>query len=113
MTAENHDFKFERACNFRARSKDVLSAHKELYDRKVCEAKQSSILLYFKPSTSDTAGDEPQPLASRQAYTEDGADVSDLSVLMDSDDNEMLTDYSFPFSQSPVPPTTPTSDNSA
>lgn len=78
------------------------------------EAKQSSTLSYFKLSTSATANDEPSAL--RQADIEDGVDVSDLPALMDSDSHEMLIDDSLPLSpvpQSPVPPTTPSSNNSA
>lgn len=54
MTAEKYDFNFERAPNFdrfRAGLQDILNAYEELYDRKIHEAKQSNILLYFKPST--------------------------------------------------------------
>ncbi|XP_059839905.1 tigger transposable element-derived protein 1-like [Hypanus sabinus] len=106
MIAEKYDFNFERACRFRAGLQDVLSAYKELYDRKMCEAKQSSILSFFKPSTSATAEDEPGPSTSRRAAIEEGVDARDMHALMNSDDDEMT-------SQSPVPPTTPASDDSA
>lgn len=48
MISEKYDFNFERAD-----LQDVSSAYKELYDRKMHENKQSSILLYFKPSMSN------------------------------------------------------------
>ena len=48
------------------------------------EAKEASMLSYLKPSTSATQ-------TSRQADTED-LDVSDLSVLMSLDDDEILID---------------------
>lgn len=58
------------------------------------EAKEASMLLYLKPSTSATQ-------TSRQADTED-LDVSDLSVLMSLDDDEMLIGDPLP-----LPPTCP------
>lgn len=85
MIAEKvYDFNFERACRFRASLQDVLSAYKQLHDRKMHEDKQSSILSCFKPSTSATADDEPQHLTLRQAVIEEGEDISDLLALTDS-----------------------------
>lgn len=46
----------------------------------------------------------------------EGVDVSDLPTLTDSDNDEMTIDDSLPLSstaQSPVPPTAPTSNDSA
>ena len=62
------------------------------------------------------ADNQPQLSTSRQADTEEGVDVRDLPALMDLDDDEMLIDDPLPLSptpQCPVPPTTPTSDDSA
>lgn len=50
MIAEKYDFNFERTHKFRAGLQDVLSVYKGLYDRKMGEAKQSSILSYSSPS---------------------------------------------------------------
>ena len=54
MTAGKCGFNFERAPRFRAALQKVLSPYKELYNRKVYEARQSSILLYFKTATPAT-----------------------------------------------------------
>ena len=35
---EKYDFRFERACRFRAALQDILSAYREFYDRKTHEA---------------------------------------------------------------------------
>ncbi|XP_062926341.1 tigger transposable element-derived protein 1-like [Mobula hypostoma] len=102
MIAEKYDFNFERARRFRAGLQDVLSAYKKLYDLKMREAQQSSILSFFKLCTSATADHEPRPSTSRQADIEEG----DLAALLETDDNEMTP-------QSPLPPTTPISDDSA
>lgn len=72
---------------------ECLSPYEELYNKKVCDIRQSSILLYFKPSTSATADDKPQLLTSRQADVE-GIHISDLPALMNSEDNEMSIDNS-------------------
>lgn len=53
------------------------------------EVKQSSILSYFTSSTSVTADDELRTPTSKQADVEEGEDVSDLSDVMGSDDDEM------------------------
>lgn len=78
-----------------------------------------SILSYFKlstPATVATADDEPQPLTSRQADTEEGTNVSDLLALMDLDNDEMLIDDTLPLPPilyTPLPLTTPTSNTPA
>ena len=71
LIAEKHDFNFDRARTFRAGLQDVLSIYKELYDGKMCKAKQASILSYLKPSTSATADNEPQPSTSKQTDIEE------------------------------------------
>ncbi|XP_059814232.1 protein LSM12 homolog B-like isoform X3 [Hypanus sabinus] len=86
MIAEKYDFNIERVLSLRAYLQDVLHAYKELYDRKMPEAKQSSILSFFKSSTSATADDEPRPSTLRQADIDD-----DLSTLMETDDDGMTT----------------------
>lgn len=48
MTVDKFDFNFERAS-----LQDTVSAYKDLYNRKVCKAKQLSLLLYFMTSTAD------------------------------------------------------------
>lgn len=53
---------------FRIDLQNVLNAYKKkLYYRKIHEVKRSSILLYFKPSTSARTANEPRPLTSMQA----------------------------------------------
>ncbi|XP_062887428.1 general transcription factor II-I-like isoform X3 [Mobula hypostoma] len=83
MIAEKYDFNFERTRRFRAGLQDVLSAYKELYDKKMHKAKQSSVLSYFKPSTSATADNEPRPSTSRRADIEEGnmAQVGTVPVI--------------------------------
>ena len=93
MTAGKCGFNFERAPRFRAALQKVLSPHKELYNRKVYEARQSSILLYFKPSTLAMADDKPQLSTSRQVDVE-GVHICDLPALRNSEDNEMSIDNS-------------------
>lgn len=56
MITEKCDFNFKRPCRFRAVLHNVVNT----YERKMCETKQSSILSYFKTSTSATADSEPQ-----------------------------------------------------
>lgn len=87
---------------------DVLSAYKQLHDRKMHEDKQSSILSYFKPSTSATADDGPQHLTLRQAVTEEGEDISDLLALTDSNNGEMLIGDPLPLSPTSPSPHAPT-----
>lgn len=58
LTAEKYGFNSESVQSFRACLQDNVSAYKELYDRKVHEAKQSSMLLCFKPSTLAIVDDE-------------------------------------------------------
>lgn len=86
---------------------DVLSAYKQLHDRKMHEDKQSSILSCFKPSTSATADDEPQHLTLRQAVIE-GEDISDLLALTDSNNGEMLMGDPLPLSPTSPSPHAPT-----
>lgn len=94
VTAEKHDFNFGSARRFRAVLQDVQRTYKDFCDRVLHEAKEASMLSYFKPSTSATQ-------TSRQADTED-LDVRDLSVLMSLDDDEMLIGDPLP-----LPPTCP------
>lgn len=100
MIAEKYDFNFERTHKFRTGWQDVLSVYKELYDRKMREAKQIKHTVLFKPVTSATADNEPQPLTSRQTATE-GVDISDLPGLMDSDNDEMLRNDPLPLFPTP------------
>ena len=81
----------------------------------VMEAKQPSLLSYFKPSTSAKAGNKSQASISSQADIEEGVDINDLPALMDPADHEILIDDPLPLSpapQFPVPPTIPTSEDS-
>lgn len=100
LTAEKYDFNSERAPNFdrfRAGLQDVLSAYKELYDRKTPEDKQSNILLYFRLSTH-------QPQQMMDLDVEAGRHRRcNLPALMESDNNDDNR------RSSPLPYTTPIS----
>ena len=44
VIAEKYDFNFVRTCRLRSSLQDVFSTNKDLYHKKLPEAKQSSIL---------------------------------------------------------------------
>lgn len=63
MITENHDFYFEKEYRFRIGSQNGFN--KISYDRKICEAKYSSIVSCFKTFTSANVDDEPRPVTSK------------------------------------------------
>lgn len=113
MIIEKYDFNFEKALRFKAGWQDALSAYKELYNRKMHEAKRLSICHISSLPHQVTADDKPHLLTSRQADIE-GIDIMDPPALMDLEDSEMSIDNPFPLFLYPVSctSTTPTSDDS-
>ncbi|KFD62076.1 hypothetical protein M514_25795 [Trichuris suis] len=67
MLAERYDTNLERARLFRAGLEDVSRAYKELYIRRIREARQLDVTSFFKRSASTTADEEARQSSSTEA----------------------------------------------